>query len=113
MQRAQVSSSLTASFTLARSEAARRAVSVTVCPIANGTSCASESSPDWKTGWLVFTDLDGDGVIDADDELLDTVRFENPAFTLAPASALGKPSHLRQQRLPWKHGFLHRIAMIR
>lgn len=90
MQRVQVSSSLTASFTLARSEAARRAVSVTVCPTMNGTSCRTETTPDWKAGWLVFTDLNGDGVIDEADELLDAVHFKNPAFSLAPDSALGK-----------------------
>ncbi len=89
MQRAQVSSSLTASFTLARSEAARRAVSVTVCPSSNGTSCAGDPGTDWKSGWIVFTDVDSDGAVDSGDERLDTVRFERPVFKLDAANALG------------------------
>ncbi|MBM5811851.1 MAG: prepilin-type N-terminal cleavage/methylation domain-containing protein [Gammaproteobacteria bacterium] len=42
---------LLASVQLARSEAIKRNVTVTVCASANGTSCAA--SGDWDQGWIV------------------------------------------------------------
>lgn len=44
--------SLIGSMNLARTEAIRRANTVTVCPSANGTSCGT----DWAQGWIVFAD---------------------------------------------------------
>lgn len=45
------------SVQLARSESARRAGYVTLCPSADGASC-SGSSGDWTTGWIVYENLD-------------------------------------------------------
>ncbi|NOY63552.1 MAG: prepilin-type N-terminal cleavage/methylation domain-containing protein [Gammaproteobacteria bacterium] len=47
---------------IARSEAATRRVTVTACASSNATSCNTNN---WESGWLVFSDIDGDGVIDA------------------------------------------------
>ncbi len=42
------------SVALARSEATKRALPVSLCPTTDGESC--EGSTDWSTGWLIFTD---------------------------------------------------------
>ncbi len=52
---------------LARSEATKRGQRVSICSSTNGTSCAT--STDWATGWIVFNDSDGDGVV-AGEEIL-------------------------------------------
>ena len=50
---------------LARSEAVKRGVRVTVCKSADGAACISTG--DWSQGWIAFTDLDSDGVYDPAD----------------------------------------------
>ncbi len=51
-----------------RSESAKRKVTVTICGSSNGTSCDTSF---WEKGWIVFTDVDGDGSVDSGvDELL-------------------------------------------
>lgn len=51
--------SLVGSFNYARAEAIKQniAAGVTVCPSADGKSCAN--SPNWQTGWVVTTDPTG------------------------------------------------------
>lgn len=46
------SNALLTSLSLARTEAIRRAGTVTACPSADGGTC----STDWATGWIVFVD---------------------------------------------------------
>lgn len=54
----------------ARSEAIKRSIRVSVCRSADGATCSGAGGV-WKDGWLVFTDADGDGAVDAaDDEIL-------------------------------------------
>ena len=45
---------------LARSEAVKRNQPVSICRSADGESC----SGDWSDGWIVFSNLDGDNVVD-------------------------------------------------
>lgn len=60
---------LAVALNLARSEAAKRASRVSVCVRATDTACAAGGT-DWSPGFLVFSDVNGDGVIDVGDELL-------------------------------------------
>lgn len=61
---------LLADLSIARSEAVKRARSVSI----------SRTGDDWGEGWQVFVDQDGDGVLDeGDDELLKQVAAINPA----------------------------------
>jgi type IV fimbrial biogenesis protein FimT len=61
--------SLVSALNLARSEAVKRGSRVSICASSNQTSCSG--SPDWATGWIVFTDNSGvDGSLDAGDSLL-------------------------------------------
>ncbi|HEX7048559.1 MAG TPA: GspH/FimT family pseudopilin [Gammaproteobacteria bacterium] len=63
-----------ASTTLARSEAIKRRAPVTVCisddPLAAAPVCDTNAGGQWETGWVVFSDTDGDAVIDAGETLL-------------------------------------------
>ncbi|WP_031255978.1 GspH/FimT family pseudopilin [Curvibacter lanceolatus] len=59
---------LLTSFQFARAEAVRRGLSVTVCSSANGTSCSSTNN--WKSGWLVFVDVNNNASLDAGDTVL-------------------------------------------
>ena len=51
---------------LARSEAIKRGVSVTVCKSNDGTSCGG-AGVNWQDGWIIFLDIDGDGTVDTAD----------------------------------------------
>jgi type IV fimbrial biogenesis protein FimT len=66
-QIAAQSSSFMQALTLARSEAMKRGLRVSICPIANNDS--SECTADWNGGWMVFEDdLGTVGLRDAGDE---------------------------------------------
>lgn len=56
---------LLAAFNLARNEAVARGRPVTVCASLNGTSCDGPGVADWSGGYMVFTDYDPAGVVDA------------------------------------------------
>jgi type IV fimbrial biogenesis protein FimT len=64
------SGDLAADLALARNEAIRRGRRVTVCPTTDGANCLARQSA-WHIGWMVFADLNANGVLDAPgDELL-------------------------------------------
>jgi len=72
------------SLKLARSEAIKRGVAVTVCPSNTGTSCVGS---DMAQGWIVFTDPANPGIVDpngadatagnADDEII--IEYQTPS----------------------------------
>lgn len=64
--------SLYSSLMLARSEAVNRGHSMSVCVSANQSSCNAigAGTVSWAPGWLVFTDPDEDGLVDADETVL-------------------------------------------
>jgi type IV fimbrial biogenesis protein FimT len=70
-RRATAVNQLVNSLHVARSEAITRNSRVTLCPSTNGESCTGGSA--WADGWVVFADLDGDQVLDADDTVLASV----------------------------------------
>lgn len=59
------------SMHLARSTAITTNTRVTLCPSANGTTCEIIG---WDRGWIVFSDLDSDQIVDLDETI--TSRFE-------------------------------------
>ncbi len=66
---ASQSNELLTAMTLARSEAVKRGINISVCPSTNQTSCVA--STDWKDGWIVFTDDTGTaGLKDGTDVIL-------------------------------------------
>lgn len=52
----------------ARSESIKRGLSVTVCSSADGATCAGSTT--WDTGFIVFADTNGDGVVDGGEDVL-------------------------------------------
>jgi type IV fimbrial biogenesis protein FimT len=52
----------------ARSEAIKEGQTVTVCSSSNATTCSNLIS--WRDGWIVFSDLNGNGVVDAGEPIL-------------------------------------------
>lgn len=70
MRRNQITAqtnSLVSSLALARSEAIKRGVSITICP-RTGSTCTG--STNWSAGWQVIDDRNGDGDVDDEDTLL-------------------------------------------
>ena len=69
---AAVTNSLVSALQLARSEAIKRGVRITVCKTSNpGASLpACDYTAGWHQGWLVFKDEGTRGVLDPQDELL-------------------------------------------
>jgi len=60
---------LLTAFMLARSEAVKRGVAVSVCSSTDQATCAA--SANWATGWIVFTDDAGvSGTLDSTDQLI-------------------------------------------
>ena len=82
------SNNLLQSFTLARSEALKRGLRVSVCPIRNDDTSACLTASDWAGGWMVFEDDFGNpGTLDPGDRLLQ-VFAAAPGFlitTTAPS----------------------------
>jgi type IV fimbrial biogenesis protein FimT len=56
----------------ARAEAAREGEPITVCISKDGTSC-DVGSTSWQEGWIVFTDLNGDQIVENAPGNTDTV----------------------------------------
>ncbi|QZA77531.1 GspH/FimT family pseudopilin [Deefgea tanakiae] len=61
------------SLGLAKSEAIKRGESVTICnsanPSADAPTCKT-GTPDWRTGWVVFVDANGDKQLDTGETVL-------------------------------------------
>jgi type IV fimbrial biogenesis protein FimT len=64
---------------LARAEAIKQGLPVTVCPTLNGTSC--NPANDWSKGWMIFTDFNSDGSVETDAANNDTVLRYQQGFT--------------------------------
>jgi len=54
------SNELLSAFHIARSEAIKLNARVTICESDNGTSCTAPGTGNWKSGWIVFVDANGD-----------------------------------------------------
>ena len=64
----------------ARSEAIKRGHSVTLCRSTNATSCASTGG--WESGWLAFSDPNGNGTMDTGDASIRVWVALSAGFTL-------------------------------
>lgn len=63
---------LLAAMQYARAEAIKEGNDVVVCGSTNGTSCSGQ--PNWQTGWIVFSDPDNNGTLEAGEPIL---KFHN------------------------------------
>lgn len=69
-QRDQVTRSMTDHLMLARSEAIRWSQRVVMCSSRDGLQCVNSADKEWKSGWLVFQDIDSDGQFNESDKLI-------------------------------------------
>lgn len=68
----------------ARSEAIKRAGTVSVCSSAGGVACASSAA--WRDGWMVFVDADGNGRLDPEDQILRVQERLEPLASIGSAT---------------------------
>lgn len=59
---------LTASMRVARAEALRQGLPVTLCASTNGTSCSGANT--WQGGWILFVDQDANRAVDTGDRIV-------------------------------------------
>lgn len=97
---AQVNELVTA-LTLVRSEAIKRKQTISICSSSNASTCTGT----WEQGWIIFTDDNGDGVVDAGTEevlrvweglaggatltetaSISTIQYDRQGSTNAPAN---------------------------
>ena len=68
---------LLADMQLARSEAVKEGTLVTICTSTDKATCVGGSANGWNTGWIVFSDLNGNGTFDSS---VDSLIKIGPAF---------------------------------
>ena len=81
-----VTNKLSASLNLARMEAVKRGVRVSVCPAGNNAFTACGDSSQWGAGWIVFTDADSNNAIDSVNDLV-KITEEAPGGTAISSSS--------------------------
>lgn len=59
---------LTAAMRVARAEALRQGLPVTLCASSNGTACSGSNA--WQNGWILFVDLDANRAVDTGDRIV-------------------------------------------
>ncbi len=59
---------LMAHLSLARSEAIKRGSAITLCAKATGAECLG--SRDWRNGWIIFMDMNGNGSLEPGESIL-------------------------------------------
>lgn len=75
---------LLASLSLARSEAIRNTRGAGICASADGTSCGA----DWNSGWLVWSDMNGNGAVDADETVVRYTQGKGSTTLTGTASTM-------------------------
>ena len=73
---------LVTALSLARSEAIKQGLSVTVRKVDDNSSTNKGAGANWEDGWDVFTDADSDGNFEAGDVLIRTYAPLMPSYTL-------------------------------
>lgn len=76
-------SKFSSSLATARTEAASRNRIVTICGSANETNCTGGS---WNAGWIIFEDINNNGVFDGTDVMIDVYR-NSGQYTIHPKNA--------------------------
>lgn len=90
------STSLISAFNMAHSEAVRRGRTVKICATDDPTVATPACGTDWASGWVMFTDLDGDGAagdtvtLNGQNVVEEVIRVGDPfaSVTIGSAAAL-------------------------
>ncbi len=83
-----------------RSEAAKRSARVTMCQSANGATCAGAGGG-WVNGWIIFLDADGDGAVDAGDEIVRVQQALTSITSIASANPVNDRRFFTYQPTGW------------
>lgn len=83
------------SLQLARNEAVKNGDSVSICRREKDstTACAGSACDDstgnycWQEGWLIFTDANDDGALDAGETIIKVIARENPGYRITPSAS--------------------------
>lgn len=96
----QAAEELTASYAFARSEAIKRGGNVTLRRSTPGSAvCALPAeAADWSCGWTVFDDLNGNGALDAGEEVLRVSSPVNGTRVLSADSGAGSAARIQLSR---------------
>lgn len=86
-----VTNELIADLALARSEAAKRGRSVSICASSNGSSCTGGS---WIGGRIVFSDTGSVGTVDGTDTIVRVTEGNTSNLTLS-SNAFANAGHLQ------------------
>ena len=62
---ASEANALLADMQYARSEAVREGQTVTVCASSDSKTCIGGTGISWQSGWIVFSDVNGNGAVDS------------------------------------------------
>jgi type IV fimbrial biogenesis protein FimT len=73
----------------ARGEAVKEGQTVTVCVSTNGTSCAGVNTNTWQSGWIVFSDVNGNAAVDPGDVILRIQAPFTSTDTFVATNAVG------------------------
>lgn len=79
---ATTTNELLATLALARSEAIRNTRGSAVCPSTNGSACGGT----WTQGWLVWSDVDSDGLMGAGETPIRYTRLDDRLAVTGPAA---------------------------
>ncbi|MBT8148812.1 MAG: prepilin-type N-terminal cleavage/methylation domain-containing protein [Pseudomonadales bacterium] len=71
---------LASAVKMARGEAIYRKTFATLCASSNQATCSGGA--DWKDGWIVFSDIDGDGQVDGGVDTLIDVNYGDEALRI-------------------------------
>jgi len=81
---ATTTNELLAILSLARSEAIRNTRGAGVCPSTDGSACGGT----WNQGWLVWSDVNADGLMGAGETPIRYTRLDDRLTVAAPAAAV-------------------------
>jgi type IV fimbrial biogenesis protein FimT len=81
----------------AKAEAIKRGQPVTMCPSSDGNTCLALGTTTWGSGWIVFNDVNGNGVLTAgvDNRLRQRAPFRG-GDTLTPSNNVDRITFNRE-----------------
>lgn len=79
---------LSSHLQLARTEALKSGRSVVTCVSREGTSCAPAAENDWKVGWMVFVDTNGNNQLDLSETIISRAHTQKYITSMDSNNAL-------------------------
>jgi type IV fimbrial biogenesis protein FimT len=100
----------------ARSQAIKQGLTVTICSSSNSTSSNPTCNTGgagivWNTGWIVFLDSNGNGQVDAGEEVIRVQPTFNSNDTLTSSAAYAAATYNRMGYAPTSTGSTINIAL--